>query len=50
MGSDEADVKAGLVSIESPIARQLLNKKAGDQVTVRVPKGEIDYEILAISY
>lgn len=50
VGSDEADVKAGLVSIESPIARQLLNKKAGDQVTIKVPKGDIDYEILAISY
>jgi transcription elongation factor GreA len=50
VGSDEADVKAGLVSIESPMARQLLNKKAGDQVTIRVPKGDIDYEILAVRY
>lgn len=50
VGTDEADVKSGMVSIESPIARQLLNKKAGDQVTIRVPKGDIEYEILSVRY
>lgn len=45
VGSDESDIKAGMISIESPVARQLLNKKEGDSVTVRVPKGEIEYEI-----
>ncbi len=50
VGTDEADVKQGLVSIESPIARQLLNKKAGDQVTIKVPKGDIEYEILAVRF
>ena len=38
VGSDESDVKAGMVSIESPIARQLLNKMAGDSVVIKVPK------------
>jgi transcription elongation factor GreA len=50
VGSDESDVKLGLVSIESPIARQLLNKKAGDQVVIKVPKGDIEYEILSVKY
>jgi hypothetical protein len=48
--SDEADIKAGMISIESPVARQLLKKKEGDSVTVRVPKGEIEYEILSVKY
>ena len=50
VGTDEADIKAGRLSIESPVARQLLNKKAGDVVTVRVPKGQVEYEILSIKY
>lgn len=50
VGSDESDIKAGMISIESPVARQLLNKKEGDSVTVRVPKGEIEYEILSVKY
>lgn len=50
VGTDESDAKAGRLSIDSPIVRQLLNKKAGDTVTVRVPKGESEYEILSIKY
>lgn len=50
VGVDEADVKVGKVSIESPIARQLLGKKEGDVVTIRVPKGEIEYEVISIRY
>lgn len=50
VGVDEADVKLGKVSIESPIARQLLGKKEGDVVTIRVPKGEIEYEVISIRY
>lgn len=50
VGVDEADVKLGKVSIESPIARHLLGKEAGDVVTVRVPKGDIEYEVLSVSY
>lgn len=50
VGVDEADVKQGMLSIESPIVRQLLNKTAGDSVTIKVPKGNVDYEILSIKY
>jgi transcription elongation factor GreA len=50
VGVDEADVKEGKLSIESPIARQLLNKKEGDIVTIRVPKGELEYEVVSVRY
>lgn len=50
VGADEAEVKEGKLSIQSPIARQLLNKKEGDVVTIRVPKGELEYEVLSIRY
>jgi transcription elongation factor GreA len=50
VGVDEADVREGRLSIESPVARQLLNKGAGDAVTVRVPKGTTEYEILSVKY
>ena len=50
VGTDEADAKAGLISIKSPIARQLLNRKAGEEVTIRVPKGDLEYEILEVIY
>jgi len=50
VGVAEADVKEGRLSIESPVARQLLNKTAGDSVTVKVPKGTTEYEILSVKY
>lgn len=50
VGVDESDVKEGKLSIESPIARQLLNKKEGDVVTIRVPKGELEYEVISVRY
>ncbi|MFM8313291.1 MAG: transcription elongation factor GreA [Deltaproteobacteria bacterium] len=50
VGTDEADIKSGMISIESPVARQLLNKREGDCVTIRVPKGEIEYEVLSVKY
>jgi len=50
VGTDESDVKAGALSIESPVVRQLLNKTVGDSVTVKVPKGDMEYEILSIKY
>ncbi len=50
VGSEEADIKLGRLSIDSPVARQLLNKKAGDAVSVKVPKGTVEYEVLSIRY
>ena len=50
VGEDEADIKLGLVSVTSPIARALIGKNAGDIVVVVAPKGETEYEILAVEY
>lgn len=48
VGADEGDVKLGLLSVSSPIARALIGKEVGDVVKVRVPNGDREYEILAI--
>jgi transcription elongation factor GreA len=45
VGEDEADVKANLISIGSPIARALIGKEEGDVVTVKAPGGDIEYEV-----
>ena len=45
----EADLKAGKMSITTPIAQGLLGKKVGDVVNVKVPSGEVGFEILGIS-
>ena len=45
----EADVKAGKISVNTPIAQGLLGKKVGDKVNVKIPSGEIGLEILDIS-
>jgi len=50
VGVDEADIKAGRISVGSPIARALIGKEVGDDVTVKAPAGDIDYEILSIKY
>jgi transcription elongation factor GreA len=45
VGVDEADVKQGLISILSPIARAMIGKKVGEVAIVSSPKGEKEYEI-----
>ena len=50
VGEDEADIKASMVSIHSPVARALVGKTAGDFAVVQAPGGEIEYEILAVRY
>lgn len=45
----EADLKAGKISVETPIAKGLLGKKVGDIVAIKVPNGTMDLEILNIS-
>jgi transcription elongation factor GreA len=45
----EADLKAGKMSVSTPIAQGLLGKKVGDVVKVQVPSGEVGFEILSIS-
>lgn len=45
----EADLKAGKISVKSPIAKGLLGKSKGDKAQIQVPAGEIELEILEIS-
>jgi len=50
VGEDEADVPAGKISVGSPISRALMGKNEGDEVTVKAPAGDIDYEIEAVEH
>jgi transcription elongation factor GreB len=50
VGPDESDARTGAISIESPVAKALLGKREGDEVTVRRPKGDGVYTILGIRY
>jgi transcription elongation factor GreA len=50
VGEDEADIKAGLMSISSPIARALIGKEEGDTVEVATPGGSRTYEIIDVKY
>ncbi len=50
VGVDEADVKKGMISIISPLARAMIGKKVGDIVTVQSPKGDKEYEILSFKF
>lgn len=45
VGDDEADVKQNKISINSPIARGLIGKEVGDEVLIKVPGGQVEYEI-----
>ena len=45
VGEDEADVAAGKISVVSPIARAIMGKPDGEEVVVKVPAGEVQYEI-----
>lgn len=50
VGEDEADIRAGRISINSPIARALIGKIEGDEVVVQTPSGSRTYEIIEVRY
>ena len=50
VGSTESNPKQGLISYHSPLAKHLLGKEEGDEVSVRLPSGVKEYEILSVSY
>jgi transcription elongation factor GreA len=50
VGDDEADIKAGKISISSPIARALIGKYPGDMAEVQAPGGVRQYEVLDVKY
>ncbi|MBD8526310.1 transcription elongation factor GreA [Pseudomarimonas arenosa] len=50
VGDLEADIKLGLISVSAPIARALIGKHEGDQVTIQAPSGPRSYEIVGVRY
>jgi transcription elongation factor GreA len=50
VGEDEANIKEGKISVNSPIARALIGKEEGDITVVAAPGGEIEYEIVEVQY
>lgn len=50
VGEDEADVPAGKISVISPIARAIMGKSEGDEIVVKAPAGDIEYEIESVKH
>lgn len=50
VGPDEADVKRGRVSVESPLGRALLGRGVGDEVAVERPRGRLEYAVVQVQY
>ena len=50
VGDDEADIKAGLISVNSPIARGLVGKELDDTVNIVTPGGTVEFEIIEVNY
>jgi transcription elongation factor GreA len=50
VGEDEADIREGLISVSSPIARALIGKSEGDVAVVQAPGGEREFEVLEVRY
>jgi transcription elongation factor GreA len=50
VGEDEADINIGKISVNSPIARAIIGKMEGDEVKVKTPGGEVEYEIVSVEY
>ena len=50
VGADESAADRGYISMESPVARALLGKRLGDQVSVMRPKGEVTFSVLSVRY
>lgn len=50
VGDDEANIKAGLISVNSPIARGLIGKEVDDVVVIQTPGGKVEFEILDVEY
>jgi transcription elongation factor GreA len=50
VGNDESDLKKHKISIGSPIARAMIGKEKGNEITVIAPAGEVQYEIVKVEY
>ncbi len=50
LGDGETDIEKGIISYQSPMAKHLMKHKVGDEVVVKLPRGEKKFEILDISF
>jgi transcription elongation factor GreA len=50
VGAYESNVEKGLISISSPLAKQLVGKKIGDEADVTLPNGKVSYEVLEVFF
>jgi transcription elongation factor GreA len=50
VGEDEADIKAGLISVTAPVARAMIGREVGDAVKVKTPKGVRELEIVSVKF
>lgn len=50
VGDDEADIKEGKISVSSPIARAIIGKEEGEVILIRIPSGEVEYEIIEVTH
>ena len=50
VGDDEADIKSGLISVNSPIARGLIGKELDDTVNITTPGGVVEFDIIEVNY
>jgi transcription elongation factor GreA len=50
VGDDEADIKAGKISVSSPLARALIGRQVEDEIKVQTPSGLVEYEVTAVEY
>ena len=50
VGTDESDIKSGLLSVSSPLARALISKEVGDTISVEAPGGARGYEVVSVKF
>lgn len=50
VGDDEANIKEGLISVNSPIARGLVGKEVDDTVNIKTPGGNVEFDIISVEY
>ena len=50
VGDDEANIKEGLISVNSPIARGLVGKEVDDSVIIETPGGKVEFDIIDVQY
>lgn len=50
VGADESDIDNGLISVSAPLARALIGKETGEEITIQLPAGVRHYEIVSVEF